>query len=184
MPHRSWFTVYSPRAIRLALSIFLLLQVGYFCLAWLYAAPLVIGPWTMRLSPGDMSMAAVNALPSAQRWLAATLASASLWLLIYGALRLHRMLQEIETGAIFSSQTTGHLRGFAGATLLSVLAAIMQQPMRELLFRVFFGSGPYTLKIVVGSQDLQLILVSSVFYLIATLMQEGQRLAQENAGFV
>lgn len=184
MRPRSFFVLYTPRAIRWALVAFLIIQIGYFCLAWLYPSPLSIGPWTMRISPSDLTMDEVRLLPSVQRWLGAALASANLALLIYGGFRLQRMLQEIEAGALFAVSTIGHLRAFAGAILLSVLAAIVQLPLRELLFRVIWGNGAYSLKLSVNSQELQLILICGVFYLIAAIMQEGQRLADDNAGFV
>ena len=184
MQSRSFFTLHAPNAIRWVLGAFLLIQFGYFCLAWLYSGPLAIGPWTMRVQPADMSIAAVQALPTPQRWLAASLASLSLGFLFYAALRLHRMLRCVEQGAFFSRQSIVHWRAFAGAMLFSVLAAILQLPLRELLLRFFWGSGPYPLKISITSQDVQLVVVCGVFYLIAAIMQEGQRLADENAGFI
>ncbi len=184
MQHRSFFTLHAPSAIRWLLGAFLLIQIGYFCLAWLYSGPLAIGPWTMRVQPADMSIAAVQALPKLQRWLAAALASISLGFLCYAALRLHRMLQCVAQGAFFSPQTISHWRAFAGAMLFSVLASILQLPLRELLFRFFWGNGPYPLKMSITSQDLQLVVICGVFYLIAAIMQEGQRLADENAGFI
>jgi Protein of unknown function (DUF2975) len=184
MRHRSFFTLYAPNTIRWVLGVFLLIQFGYFLLGWLYLGPLAIGPWTMRVQPDDLSIAAVQALPNLQRWLAALLASLSLGFLFYAAFRLHRMLQCVEQGTVFSHQTLSHWRAFSGAILLSVLVAILQLPLREIFFRLFWGSSPNQLKLIIGSQDLQLVLVCGVFYLIAAMMQEGQRLAEENAGFV
>ncbi len=184
MRPRSLFIVHTPRAIRWALVAFLIIQISYFCLAWIYPGPLSIGPWTMRVSPSDLTLDEVRLLPSVQRWLGGALASVNLALLIYGGFRLHRMLQEIEAGALFATATIGHLRAFAGAILLSVIATLVQLPLRELLFRLIWGDGAYRLKLSVNSQELQLILICGVFYLIATIMQEGQRLADDNAGFV
>ena len=184
MQHRSFFTVHAPNGIRWLLGVFLLIQLGYFCLAWLYSGPLAIGPWTMRVQPADLSMAAVQALPKLQRWLAASLASISLGCLFYAALRLHRMLQCAAQGTFFSGQSIAHWRAFAGAMLCSVLASILQLPLREVLFRLFWGSGPYPLKLSISSQDVQLVVVCGVLYLVASMMQEGQRLANENAGFI
>jgi Protein of unknown function (DUF2975) len=183
MQHRSFFTLYAPNPIRWVLGTFLLIQFGYFFFAWLYVGPLAIGPWTMQVQPADLPIAAVQALPGSQRWLAASLAFISLGFLFYAAFRLHRMLQCIEQGTVFTHKTISHWRAFAGAILLSVLAAILQLPLREILFRLFWGS-PNQAKMIVSSQDVQLVLVCGVFYLIAAMMQEGQRLAEENAGFV
>ncbi len=102
----------------------------------------------------------------------------------YGLWRLHCALRNIALQALFSLDTIGHVRAFAGAALLSTVLAIIEIPLRALLLRGVLGEPLSALSIGVSNDQLLLMLVCALFYLVTRLMHEGRRLAEENAGFV
>jgi len=59
-----------------------------------------------------------------------------------------------------------------------------EKPVRDLAFNLLGNGQGYPISIDVGSSELLLILVCSLFYLIAGVMHEGRRLSEENEGFI
>ena len=99
-------------------------------------------------------------------------------------LRLSRLLSNVRRGAIFERATIGHLRAFAGATLLSTLLAIVEPPLRTLVLQRLFGAPLSRYAIGFDSAQLMLVLVCALFFLVTNLLHEARRLAEENQGFV
>ncbi|MDP3673233.1 MAG: DUF2975 domain-containing protein [Telluria sp.] len=167
--------------MRAGLALCVFLQISFFVLSWSSLLPPGL---FMQMSVPGLSVAAMRALVLQERLAGAALALPALMTLYYGLWRLERMLANFERHAMFDLATIGHLRAFAGATLLSTLLSIVEPPLRAMVFRVGFGAHDARLSIGVSSEGLLLILVCGLFYLIAHMMHEGRRLAEENAGFV
>lgn len=172
------------QAIRWMLLTFLCVQVGFFVLAWMIPMPLHIGPLVMQLGPEGLSSDAVRQLSMPQKLLGIVLGLPGLMLLTYGVRRLGQTLQQFQQGAIFAASTIGHLRSFAGATFCSAIVFNLEVPLRAAVLNLMAGSEHYRVAIAVSSNELLLILVCSLFYLIAGVMHEGRRLEEENEGFI
>lgn len=169
------------RVIRLLLAVCVFLQVVFFVLAW---ADLLPHALFMQMSARAMSVEQMRALTVAQRVAGAALAMPALLALCYGMWRLAQGVANVERRALFDLATIGHLRAFAGATLAATLLAIVEVPLRALALRVGFGQHGVPLSIGVSSDQVLLILVCALFYLVIRILHEGRRLAEENEGFV
>jgi len=168
--------------IRALLWLCVAVQAAFFVLAWTTYAP-NIGSMTIDMTAIGMPFGAKLALTPAQRAIGAALALPITLVLFYGLWRLDRLLLNFRRQDLFTAQSIGHLRAFAGATLLSTLLSIVELPVRTLALRMT-GNSDQHFAIGVNSEQLMLILVCGMFYLITRLMQEGRRLREENEGFV
>jgi len=168
--------------IRALLWLCVAVQAAFFVLAWTTYAP-NIGSMTIDMTAIGMPFGAKLALTPAQRAIGAALALPITLVLFYGLWRLDRLLLNFLRQDLFTAQSIGHLRAFAGATLLSTLLSIAELPVRTLALRMT-GNGSQHFAIGVNSEQLMLILVCGMFYLITRLMREGRRLHEENEGFI
>jgi hypothetical protein len=167
--------------IRALLVACVVVQVAFFVLAW--SGWLPPGAF-MQLSAKGISEQAMRALDTPQRVAGMALGLPALLALCYGMARLARLLVNVRRGAMFDRATIGHLRAFAGATLLSTLLSIVEPPLRTVVWRLGFGARGGNYAVGVSSEELLLVLVCALFYLITNLMHEGRRLAEENEGFI
>lgn len=171
----------NPNFIRALLALCVSVQVAFFVLAWSGWLP---ADAAMQVSATGMNGPEMRALAWSQRAVGIALALPALLALCYGMARLARLLAEVQRGAPFERATIGHLRAFAGATLLSTLLSIIEPPLRAIAWRVGFGAPARPIAIGIGSEQLLLVLVCALFFLITNLMHEARRLAEENEGFV
>jgi hypothetical protein len=172
------------RIIRWLLLAFLVVQIGFFILAWLIPMPLTIGPVHMHVKPDGMTVGAVGSLSTVQKCAGVLVGLPGLLLLSYGLIRLGKSLTGFEQGRIFAAETITSLRSAAGATLLSIVLFSLEEPLRGIAFNVLGDGHRYPVAIDVSSNELLLILVCSLFYLIVGVMHEGRRLSEENEGFI
>lgn len=172
------------RVLRGMLLIFLLVQVGFFVLAWLLATPFQLGPWLVQVVPDGMTVEMRQAMPPLQRLLGITVGLPPVLLLVYGLYRLEQTLRLFQRGAIFARRTIASLRAFAGATFLSVVFSNFEQPLRAWVLNLASGKQVHRISFDITSNEILLILVCGLFYLIVWIMLEGRRLAQENEGFI
>lgn len=167
--------------LRVVLGLCVVIQLGFFVAAWSGLIP--VGGF-MQISADGMSAAQMHGLDGRQRLAGAVLAVPALLALCYGLLRLARLLSEVRRGATFERATIGHLRAFAGATLLSVALAIVEPLVRAVVLRRLFDAAPIHFTLGISSAELLLVLVCLLFFLVTNLLHEGRRLAEENQGFV
>lgn len=157
------------------------LQLAFFVLSWSGWLP---PDAVMQVSAKGMSGQDMRALDLPQRLVGMALGVPALLALCYGMSRLARLLVNVRRGATFDRATMAHLRSFAGATLLSTLMSIVEPPLRTAILRFGFGAPGAKYSVGVSSEELLLVLVCALFYLITNLMHEGRRLAEENEGFI
>ncbi len=169
------------RIIRVLLIVCALLQLSFFVLGW--SGLLAPGAF-VQISPAGMTQASADALGAGQRVAGAAAGLPVLLVLGYGLWRLHCALQNFERRALFSLDTIAHVRAFAGAALLSTFLAIIEIPLRALVQRAVLGAPLKSVSIGVSNDQLLLVLVCALFYLLTRLMHEARRLAEENEGFV
>lgn len=169
--------------LRLVLLAFVLVQVLYFVMAWLVPQGAMLAGVHMVVTPKWLAAEAVAALAPGPL-AAGMLAGAPVLLLTaYAAWRLNALLRALQQGALFAAATIGHLRAFAGAALGALAWSVLETMLRGLAWRTFFGIEGHV-NIGVSSEELLAMLVCLLFFLIAGLMHEGRRLAEENEGFV
>lgn len=170
--------------LRWLLLAFLLVQIGFFILSWIIPIPVMLGPVHIQVEPDGMAFGSVSALSTAQKYAGILAGLPGLLMLSYGLIRLGKTLTGFEQGRIFTADTIAHLRISAGATLLSIVLFSLEKPLRGIAFNLLGNGKRYPVAIDVTSNELLLILVCSLFYLIVGVMHEGRRLSEENEGFI
>lgn len=172
------------RIVRGLLMAFLLVQLGFFVLAWIIPMPLQVGPWHIQFNPDGMTVESVQSLSGLQRLLGIVIGLPGLVALTYGVGQLGQVLRHFQQRKIFAIETIAHLRSFAGALLFSTLAFITEIPVRAIAFNLVGAGQHYPVGIEITSHGLLLVLVCGLFYLVAEVMHEGRRLNEENEGFI
>ena len=174
----------SSRVLRILALLFVMAQAGYFILAWLVPGPIHFGPISMSFTANGISPGGAYTLSPGARVFGAALSLPSLLLLCYALWRMDRMLRAFEQGRMFDLVSIAHLKAFAAAMLGSLALAIVETPLRALAYRHLLDDAKAKVTMIVSSEQLAVILVCALFYVIAAMMHEGRRLAQENEGFV
>ena len=170
--------------IRWLLLAFLSIQIVFFLLPWIVPMPLELGPMHIQLDPEGMREGLVNELSVSQKIMGVLIGLPGLGALTFGFVRLGQTLKRFQQGRIFAVDTIARLRASAGAILLAIVLFTLEKPVRDLAFNLLGNGQSYPISIDVTSSELLLILVCSLFYLIAGVMHEGRRLSEENEGFI
>jgi hypothetical protein len=170
--------------IRWLLFAFLSIQLVFFLLPWVVPMPLELGPMHIQLDPEGMREGLVNELSVSQKIMGLLIGLPGLGALTFGFFRLGQTLSRFQRGQIFAIETIARLRAAAGAILLAIVLFTLEKPVRDIAFNLLGNGQSYPISIDVNSSKLLLILVCSLFYLIAGVMHEGRRLSEENEGFI
>lgn len=170
--------------IRWLLLAFLLVQILFFLLAWTIPMPLKLGSLHIQLDPDGLAPRLVQELSVAQKVTGVGLGLPGLVALTCGLMWLGQTLRHFQDGRIFAVDTIARLRSSAGAIFLAILLFALEKPMREIAFNLLGNGKTYPVSIDLSSSELLLILVCSLFYLVAGVMHEGRRLSEENEGFI
>ena len=98
--------------------------------------------------------------------------------------RLWQLLTEYLAGRVFGTPALGALRGFAAA--LAVCTALAPLQRTAVALALTFGNPPGQRHLVlsVGSSDLIGLMLAATLWLVASVMAEAARIADDNAGFV
>ena len=123
------------------------------------------------LSIGDRMLFAAISLP----YLAA---------LVWAFFRLGKMLSGFERAEFFERTTVGHLRAFAGYLLLAKALSLLAMHARVALMGHLLGRDKSHTALNLSSDDMAVLLMCALFFLVARMMEEGRRLAEENREFV
>jgi len=169
--------------LRLAVLVFVLVQAVYFVMAWLVPQGVVLAGIHMVVTPKWLAADAVAALDAGQLAVGMLVNLPVLLFTGYAAWRLDALLRALQQGAYFAMASIAHLRAFAGAALAGLAWSMLDTLLRGLAWRFMFGSKGHV-SIGVSSEELLAMLVCLLFFLIAGLMHEGRRLAEENEGFI
>lgn len=161
-----------------------LLQLAYFLLAWVAPEPTQLGSVAMSFYPRGMGTHTVAALAPGLRWAGLLCALPALLLLGYALLRLDRMLQACSGGQMFALRTVGHMKAFAACLLGSLVLTVIEPALRAFVWRHGFGGPVRAVNVGVSSEELMLVLICTLFFVVASMMHEARRIAEENEGFV
>ena len=141
-------------------------------------------PPLLQLNLGGVSTQLLTQLSFDQRLLIALVNLPQLAALLWAYHHLIRLLNSFEHGDFFSSEAVSHLRAFAGITLLAKF-------LSWLTLHVRFGTIVHLLddeklrsKISLTGDDLTVLLMCALFFLIARAMEVGRQAAEENKEFI
>jgi hypothetical protein len=172
------------RLVRVLSAVLGLLQLAYFTLSWIAPEATRIGPVAVSFYPRGLEAGAVAALAPALRWTGIACALPALLLLGYALLRLDRMLRACAAGQIFALHTVGHMKAFAAALVAALTLTVIEPALRALVWRHGAGSPAQAVQVGVSSEELMLVLICALFYVVASMLHEARRIAEDNEGFI
>ncbi|MGK5048659.1 hypothetical protein ACQ4WP_22605 [Janthinobacterium sp. GB4P2] len=179
------------RRVRYGVSGFFLLYLLLTVLGWLAPAPAAhgslggAGMYELLLQLQSQPFERLAAMPMWQRGLGLALALPALLVLGDAVRQLALVLRQFEQGVFFTPQVARRFRRFAGALLLGTLLTLLEPTVRGMLFGLLEkGTSQLRLVIDITGGDLWTLLLCTVFLALAQILHEGQRLADENSGFI
>jgi hypothetical protein len=172
---------------------------GFFCLyllgsvlGWLAPLPLFRGAlggggmFEVLLQLQGMPFERVAAMPYWQRALGLALALPALLALGDAVRQLAAMLRGFEHQVVFTPLLSRQFRRFSAGLLAGTLLTMVEPTLRAMVFGLLEDGPGAKLRLVldVTGGDLWTLLLCTVFFALAQILHEGQRLADENSGFV
>jgi hypothetical protein len=97
---------------------------------------------------------------------------------------LHRLFSNYARGCVFTSEPLRHLNNVANALFLGVLADFVMQAPISLLLTWYLGPHHRSISLSFGSNDAAWLFIAGTMLVIARVMAEARRVADENAAFV
>ncbi len=123
-----------------------------------------------------------NAVPFTDRMFALLCTLVPVAIAIWGFLALARLFRCFAAGEIFSADALRALSRVTAALFWYVLAEfLMEVPISYFLTA---HTGHHDLSLTLGSEDVTTLFVAGVAFVIARVMAEARRVADENAAFV
>jgi hypothetical protein len=113
---------------------------------------------------------------------ALSLLSAGIW--SWGLLGLHRTFREAAAGRALSIRAVDGFGRFAWVSLVMVFVGIAQRTGLIVIFSVSDPSVPGQLSITVGTPEIARFFQALLLVFVAQVFREGQRLREENEGFL
>lgn len=102
------------------------------------------------------------------------------WVYLYGLYRLVLLMRRFERGEFFSIAATHHLRAFAFSLLLGTVAGFLLPPVALAIARLFGLNHINAVTLSLDGSDVWMILISTLFFVIAWIMGEARQLAEDN----
>ncbi|KHA80499.1 hypothetical protein [Janthinobacterium lividum] len=179
------------RRVRYGVSAFFVLYLLLTVLGWLAPAPAAhgslgdAGMYELLLQLQSQPFERLAAMPLWQRCLGLALALPALLVLGDAVRQLAVVLRQFEQGVFFTPQVAQRFRRFAGGLLLGTVLTLLEPTVRGMLFGLLDeGTSQLRLVIDITGGDLWTLLLCTVFLALAQILHEGQRLADENSGFI
>lgn len=171
-------------ALRWILLLFLFVQIAGSIASWFIPVPISLGFITIHFGIEGEPSYPIQDLGLTLQLIGMSLSLCGPILLVYGVHHLRHTLKQIQAGAIFHEISIRNLRIFARATFCSIFFFKLEAPLRALIFNAFVSDKKFHHNFEFTSNELILMLVCGLFYLIVGLMREGQRLDLENQEFI
>jgi len=140
--------------------------------------------WAQVAAVGGLPVAWITSFGTSDRLLLVAVALPYLACLGWAFVHLHGLLGGFERGEFFAAATIRHLRLFAGLVLAARLLAMVAGHARVAIGLPLHGGTPGRVVLNVTSDELALVLLCSLIFLIAHMLEEGGRLEDENRGFL
>ncbi len=132
------------------------------------------------LSPSEIQVT----LAIWQRVAAGAISGIPLVLLLVGLWQAYRFFTLFSTGQVFSTRAAHYLSRFAWWSLASVLGSVLCGVAVTLVLTFQNSVGSRLLAVGISSDQLFLMFFAGMVYLMASVIRQGQKLAEENATFV
>jgi hypothetical protein len=176
----------SPKLARLSRIMAVLSALG------MVVIPLLVGvafllPDNTRWLMFNMShtgTALTGAIPLAYRISALVCEMVPLSFVLWALWSLRQVFAHYARGEVFSAAPLRHLGNVAVALFLGVLADFIAQAPISFLLSYYQGPGHREISLGFGSDDVGRLFVAGAVLVIARVMAEARRVADENAGFV
>jgi hypothetical protein len=139
--------------------------------------------WARMARIGALPAKAAAAFTGAERFTIGAVFLPYLAVLAWAFFHLDRMLAAFQRGEFFARATVAHLRSFAGLLLLAKGLSLAANHVRVAMYAPLGAPGT-KFAFNVSSDELALILMCALIFLIAHLMEESDRLAEENRSFL
>ena len=146
--------------------------------------------WTVTPTPALLSAQAVVSrgytieLGFTIRALAFLISMVPLGALIYGLMQARHCFAAFAAGRIFSAESSGRLRNFAMAIIVSALLKPLAGAALSVLLSWHGSPGTKSLVFNIGSDTVLGLIFGGTVALIAWVMREAMTIADENAQFV
>ena len=102
----------------------------------------------------------------------------------WGLFSLARLFQAFARGEIFSLPPLRALSNVTTALFWNVVAGFLTQAPITFFLTMHNGAGHRAISVGFGSDDVEILFLAGVTFVIARVMAEARRVAEENAGFV
>lgn len=165
--------------------------MGWACLALVLVLPLMLVVyWATANAPelavqGNLPATALQApLLVWQRWACGLVTAVPLGMMLTGLWQARRCFVQFADGQVFTAQATAHLRRFAGWVAAAALGAIVAGAVTSVLLTLHNPPGMRHLAVGVSSSQVLTLFFAAVVWLMADIIGQGQRLAEENDAFV
>lgn len=119
-----------------------------------------------------------------QRVAGAVLMGIPLWMLLAGVWQARKCFLLFAAGRVFTPDAIRHLRRFAGWAAASAAANIVCKAAVSVTITMQNAPGHRVLAVGIGSDQILLLFFAAMVWLMAALVGEGLRLADENASFI
>jgi len=173
------------RLIRLGGFMFMFGVVALYVVTWCWPVSVSGGDHLMlKVHLAGLAAGALADLSVSDRLLVASISLPYLAALAWAFYRLDCLLRGFERGEFFESPTVGHLRAFSGYLLLAKVLSLLAMHARVGVLTQLVGRQNLQSHINLSSDDMAVLLMCALFFLIARMMEEGRRLAEENRGFI
>jgi hypothetical protein len=149
-----------------------------------YLAPNEMRPLNLRLYHLSAGRNFSAAVPLDDRMLAFACAAVPLSIAVWGLLTLRQLFEAFAARDVFSQETSNTLRALSLALFAFVVAAFAAEaPISYFLMRAD-PHRSFTFALSIGLEDLVALFAAAVAAVIARVMSEATRIADENAKFV
>lgn len=125
-----------------------------------------------------------NGLMVWQRIAGALLTEVPLALLLIGVWQARKCFLLFARDKFFTLEVVGFLKRFAGWAAASAMAEIVAKALISVVLTMGNAAGMRHLAIGIGSDQLFLLLFAGMVWLMAGVINEGKKLAEENASFI
>lgn len=166
------------------LVVFLALEILYFVLSWRGSGTYRLVFMQMDFWPDGMTLDRLRYLSFEHRLIGIFLGLPALGMFFYAVVQFHSLLNYIKEGMIFATHTIATLQAFAGNLLLYMVLANLEKPLRAVILNALGANPKLVIVFSISGNELILVLVCTLFYILSAIMLEGRRLEEENKGFV
>ena len=103
--------------------------------------------------------------------------------LFYGLIRLAQMMRACERGEIFSMRVSTHLQVFSLAIVIVQLLNITL-PLQIVALRALLGRASTEMDLEATGEQMWSLLLAALFLVLAQILKEAARVAEDNASIV